>query len=97
MNSMHTRAPHPGRYIEEERVHLNITAQALAESLGISLPVLNQLINGLILLTPEIAIRLSNIIGSTPEMWGYADRILNKPAASTGAVRRNLLKNAKRF
>ena len=69
MNSMHTRAPHPGRYIEEERVHLNITVQALADSLGISLPVLNQLINGLIPLTPETAIRLSNITGSTPEMW----------------------------
>ena len=69
MNSIHNRPPHPGRYIEEERVHLGITVQALADSLGISLPVLNQLINGLIPLTPEIAIRLSNITGSTPDMW----------------------------
>lgn len=69
MNSIPLRAPHPGRYIEEERVHLNITAQALADALGISLPELNQLINGLIPLTPEIALRLSNITGSTPEMW----------------------------
>lgn len=69
MSSIHTRPPHPGRYIEEERVHLGITVQDLADTLGISLPELDQLINGLISLTPEMALRLSNVTGSTPEMW----------------------------
>jgi len=65
--------PHPGRYIEEERAYLDISVQELANSLGVPTVEITQLIEQRISLTPDMAIRLANFIGSTPEMWMRLD------------------------
>ncbi|WP_422047489.1 HigA family addiction module antitoxin [Rosenbergiella metrosideri] len=61
--------PHPGRYIEEERAYLDISVQELANALGGPTIEITQLIEERISLTPDMARRLANVIGSIPEMW----------------------------
>ncbi|WP_241618579.1 HigA family addiction module antitoxin [Rosenbergiella epipactidis] len=63
------KSPHPGRYIAEEMLELQWDKVTLAECLGISVDQLDSLINGSSDLTPTLAIKLAEIIGSTPEMW----------------------------
>jgi len=73
--------PHPGRYIEEERVYLGISVQELANALGVPTIEITQLIEERISLAPDMAKRLANVIGSTPEMWmrlGQAHRSTRK-------------------
>ncbi|WP_241616933.1 HigA family addiction module antitoxin [Rosenbergiella epipactidis] len=67
--SVMRNTPHPGRYIEEERAYLDISVQELANALGVPTIEITQLIEERISLTPDMARRLANVIGSTPEMW----------------------------
>jgi addiction module HigA family antidote len=68
---MATRTPpHPGQYVLEDCVKpLGLSVSKAAEGLGISRSTLSRLINGRISVTPEMAVRLSQGFGSTPEMW----------------------------
>ncbi|WP_241647637.1 MULTISPECIES: HigA family addiction module antitoxin [Rosenbergiella] len=61
--------PHPGRFIAEEMAYLDISLRALARALAVSPSTIGRIIEGTASLTPNMAVRLAAVIGSTPEMW----------------------------
>jgi len=61
--------PHPGRYISEEMNHLGISLRGLARALDVAPSTIQRVVEGDASVTPSMAIRLSTVIGSTPEMW----------------------------
>jgi len=66
---MHT-PPHPGEIIREECLKpLDLTITEAAEGLGIHRKNLSRILNGHAGVSPDMAVRLSNAFGSTPEMW----------------------------
>ncbi|MBC5809957.1 MAG: HigA family addiction module antidote protein [Candidatus Eremiobacteraeota bacterium] len=48
---------------------LGMTQQAFADVLGIDRPALNMIINGRRRISPEMAVRLSIVLGTTPDFW----------------------------
>ncbi|MDQ3693496.1 MAG: HigA family addiction module antitoxin [Chloroflexota bacterium] len=67
---MATKEPaHPGRLIRTAIDDLGLTVTAAAEMLNVSRPTLSSLINGKAGISPEMAVRLSKAVGSTPEFW----------------------------
>jgi addiction module HigA family antidote len=65
------RPPHPGRMIRRAigEGGLGITVTSAAEQLGVSRKQLSQILNERAGISPEMAIRLSRGIGSTPDHW----------------------------
>lgn len=61
--------PHPGELIEESREALGISARRLAQALDVNPSTLNRLINGQSDMSPEMAIRLSAVLGSSERVW----------------------------
>lgn len=61
--------PHPGRYIAESMEELEIGTRELARALDVAPSTVTRLVAGNAVVTPEMAIRLAAVIGSTPEMW----------------------------
>ncbi len=60
---------HPGRIIRGAIDDLNLTVTDAAKVLNVSQPTLSTLINGRSGVSPEMAVRLSKAIGSTPGFW----------------------------
>jgi addiction module HigA family antidote len=60
---------HPGRIIKSAIADLDLTVTAAAQMLNVSRPTLSTLINGKSGVSPEMAVRLSKAIGSTPAFW----------------------------
>lgn len=65
------RAPtHPGEVLLEEFLKpLELTQSELASRLGVSYPRINELIKGKRGVTPDTALRLARLFGTTPEFW----------------------------
>jgi antitoxin HigA-1 len=62
--------PHPGEFIKETYLDpFDISQNEMAEKLGISPSTFNRLIRGQNGISPEMAIRLSKVLGRTPESW----------------------------
>ena len=62
--------PHPGETIRELCIEpLGLTVTEVAKALGVSRKTLSQLLNGHARISPEMAIRLSQAFGRTPEGW----------------------------
>ncbi|MBN2395248.1 MAG: HigA family addiction module antidote protein [Candidatus Atribacteria bacterium] len=62
--------PHPGEIIREFCIEpLNLTVTDAAKALGVSRKTLSTLLNGRAGVSPEMAIRLSQVFGRTPEGW----------------------------
>jgi len=62
--------PHPGEIISEIcEDRLNLTITGTARALGVTRQTLSRLINGHFGISPEMAIKLSRALGSTPEHW----------------------------
>jgi len=62
--------PHPGDFIRE--VYLtpfDISSRQLASSLGVSPSTLSRLLKGDSGISPEMSLRLSKVLGRTPESW----------------------------
>jgi addiction module HigA family antidote len=62
--------PHPGEIIRDaclEPLHLTVTAAAAA--LGVTRKTLNDLVNGHSGVSPEMALRLEQVFGSTADTW----------------------------
>jgi addiction module HigA family antidote len=62
--------PHPGEFIRE--VYLTpykISARRVAKNLNVSPSTLNRLLKGESNLSPEMALRLSKVLGRSPESW----------------------------
>jgi antitoxin HigA-1 len=65
------RAPtHPGEMLLEEFLTpLGISQTELAERIGVSFVRVNELINGKRGVTPDTALRLARLLGTTPDVW----------------------------
>ncbi len=67
--SMHN-PPHPGEFIREIYISpFEISVRKVADSLGVSPSTFNRLLNGDSNISPEMALRLSKVLGRTPESW----------------------------
>jgi len=61
---------HPGRIVRSACLEpLGLSVREGAEALGVTRQTLNNVINGKSAISPEMAIRLSKVFGSTPESW----------------------------
>ena len=61
---------HPGEILREDFLApYAMTQTDLAGRLGISFPRVNEIVNGRRGITPDTAIRLSRLFGTTPEFW----------------------------
>lgn len=62
--------PHPGRIIKDDCLpELNLNVGQAAKMLGISRQTLDKIINGRGSITPDMAIRVEKIFGSSAEVW----------------------------
>lgn len=61
--------PHPGELIKESLESLDISVRRLAQALDVNPSTLNRLINGKSDMSPEMAIRLSAVLGSSERVW----------------------------
>ena len=63
-------SPHPGRSIRSACLDpLGLSVTEGAKLLGVTRQALNNLVNAKAGISPEMAIRLSKVFGSTPETW----------------------------
>lgn len=61
---------HPGEILLEEfLVPLHMTQQELAGRIGVSYPRVNELVNAKRGVTPDTALRLARLSGTTAEFW----------------------------
>ena len=63
--------PHPGELIHEtyiEPFH-DITGNKIADSLGVAHSTFNRILNGKSRISPEMAVRLSCVLGGTDQSW----------------------------
>lgn len=61
--------PHPGSLIADNIAALNLTLREVAAALDVSPSTLQRITTEKIAISPEMAVRLSTVIGSTPEFW----------------------------
>ncbi len=62
--------PHPGEVIKRQCLQpLGLTVTEAAQGLAVSRNTLSMLLNGRIGISPEMAIRLSQAFGGSPESW----------------------------
>lgn len=61
--------PHPGRFIEEAISELDISVRDLAKALHVAPSTIQRVIVGNASITPEMAVKLAKVLGSTSAMW----------------------------
>ncbi len=62
--------PHPGQMIKEVYIEpFDIGANEIALKMGINKSTFNRLLNQKSSMTPEMALRISIVIGRSPESW----------------------------
>lgn len=62
--------PHPGKVLRELWMEpMDITITALAEAAGVTRKAMSELVNGKSGVSPEMAIRLSKMFNTAPELW----------------------------
>ena len=62
--------PHPGEVVRRQCLEpLGLTVIVAAKGLGVSRNTLSMLLNGRLKISPEMAIRLSQGFGGSPESW----------------------------
>ena len=61
--------PHPGGVIEDALEYLNYSVAKGAKALGVSRSQLHRIIRGQCAISPEMALRLEKVIGSTMGTW----------------------------
>jgi len=69
MNKMHN-PPHPGETLKEDVLPaLGLTVTQAAEQLGVARVTLSRMINGRAAISADMAIRLAQWLGGSPEIW----------------------------
>ncbi|NCC53703.1 MAG: addiction module antidote protein, HigA family [Spartobacteria bacterium] len=67
--TMHT-PPHPGRIVRQECIEASgLTVTDAARALGVTRQTLNNLVTENAGISPEMAIRLEQVFGSTADTW----------------------------
>jgi addiction module HigA family antidote len=63
--------PHPGALIQRTYIEpfAEITGNKIADRLGIARSTFNRLLNGVSNVSPEMALRLSSVLGGSAESW----------------------------
>lgn len=61
--------PHPGRLVKGAMEELGLSVAKAAEALGVTRSALNRVVNGTSSVSPEMALRLETVIGSSAEAW----------------------------
>lgn len=62
--------PHPGEFIASVYMEpYGLSCRTLAKHLGVAASTLNRVIKGQSAVSPEMALRLSKVVGRTPESW----------------------------
>ncbi|HBO24288.1 MAG TPA: addiction module antidote protein, HigA family [Providencia sp.] len=61
--------PHAGELIIETLDELNISARDLAKALHVAPSTVHRILKGTAIVTPEMAIKLSKVLGSSPKFW----------------------------
>lgn len=62
--------PHPGALLRRQCLEpLGLTVTEVAKGLGVSRNTLSMLLNGRLGISPEMAIRISQAFGGSPESW----------------------------
>ena len=62
--------PHPGEHVRYDCLEpLGLTVTKAARILGVSRKALSEFVNGKAGISPEMAIRLSEAFGGSPEVW----------------------------
>lgn len=62
--------PHPGEFIESVYLQpANISGRVLAAHLSVAASTISRLLKGESTITPEMALRLSKVLGRTAESW----------------------------
>lgn len=63
--------PHPGELIKRTYIDPfdDISGNRVAKHLGVAVSTFNRLINGVSDISPEMAARLSRVLGRSPESW----------------------------
>lgn len=72
MTTLPTHRPptHPGEMLLEEFLKpLGMTQAMLADRIHVSYPRINEIINGRRGVTPDTALRLAKLFGTSPEFW----------------------------
>jgi addiction module HigA family antidote len=69
---------HPGEMLRKDFLEpLGLSQKEVAERLGVSYVRLNELVNGRRGVTPDTALRLARLFGTTPEFWLNGQRNLD--------------------
>jgi addiction module HigA family antidote len=71
MQSMNRRTPpHPGKFITDIYLEPNdLSGRDLAGKLGVTSSTLSRVLNGTSAISPEMALRLSKVVGVSAERW----------------------------
>ena len=82
------RPTHPGEMLREDFLpDYGLTVSSLAKALGVSRQTVNELLRERRAVSPEMALRLSRLFGSTPEFWLNAQRAVDLWDASRNIKR----------
>ena len=61
---------HPGNILRRRYLEpLNITAQELANAMGVSKSIVSRILNQKVSVTADMALRLAHVLSTTPELW----------------------------
>lgn len=70
MNGDHHITPvHPGEVLRDELEETGISQPALAEHIGVSPEIVNEICRGSREISPDMAVRLSRALGGSPQFW----------------------------
>ena len=70
MQKMKRKPTHPGLIIKEDYlIPLSISIKDMAGNLGVSRKILSKIVNKRGGITPEMALRLSKALDTTPDLW----------------------------
>ena len=64
------RPSHPGGILKRHYLEpLDLSVSEVAKAIGVSRKTISMLVNERCAVTPDIALRLANAFGTTPELW----------------------------
>ena len=70
MNTTERKPTHPGTVLHEDVIKpLNLSITQAAKCMSISRKTLSELVNGRCAITPDMAVRIGEATGTTPESW----------------------------